>query len=230
MQLRRIFVLGGVTAAVVFVPASAALAAKVSVRVESKSKTLLSRTVQTPNGSITKGGAPRGLCPGSSAAGALNVAARGNWNGTFESSFNDYELTTILGEKWTFSSPNYWGVWVNNKYASTGICEIKLKPKDQLLFAVDPAKHPEHPLGLTGPKKAKVGKPFNVKVVWYSDKGKAKPLRGVQITGATPKNSVILTSKQGIAKITPRKAGKLKLLATTKGYIRSALTSVSVSS
>jgi len=45
-----------------------------------------------------------------------------------------------------------------------------------------------------------------------------------------PASSGFLTSKQGIAKITPRKAGKLKLQATTKGYIRSALTSVSVSS
>jgi hypothetical protein len=229
MQIRRSPVLCGVFAAAVLAPASTALAVKVSVRVEGKSKTLLSSTtVQTANGSITEGGAPRGLCPASSAAGALNVATHGNWSGPFKSSFNDYELFTVLGERWSFSSPNFWGIWINNKLASTGMCEIKLRPRDQLLFAVDPVKHPAHPLGLTGPKKAKVGKSFNVKVVWYSDKGKSKALGGVRILGATPKNSVVQTSKRGVAKITPKKAGKLKLQATDNGYIRTELT-VSVS-
>jgi hypothetical protein len=227
MQIRRIFVLCGVTVALVLASAAAALAAgtKVTVRVEGKSKTLLSKTTaQTHGGSITKGGAPTGKCPATSAAGALADATHGNWAGTFKSSFNDYELTSILGESWPFSATSkyYWSIWVNSRYATTGMCEINLHRGDHVLFAVDSVAHHEHPLGLTAPRTAKVGHSFKIKVVWLSDSGKAKPLRGVRLMGS-------VTNRDGQATITPTKRGKLRLKASKKGYIRSIAAWVRVS-
>ncbi|HEY2259816.1 MAG TPA: DUF4430 domain-containing protein [Solirubrobacteraceae bacterium] len=211
------------TAALVLISAAGALAAKVNVRIEGKTRTLLSKAnVPTRGGFLTRGGAPAGACPATSAAGALNVATKGRWGATFKSSLNDYELTSVLGERWTFTSPNYWAIWVNGKFASVGMCEIKLKRNDHLLFAVDPLKHPEHPLRLTAPSRARAGRAFTVTVNWLADNGKGKPLSGVRIMGAT-------TNKRGRATITATKRGRLRLKASKTGYIRSAVAPVSVS-
>jgi hypothetical protein len=206
--------------------ALAAGATTVSVRIEGQSRTLLAPTnVQTHAGSITKGGAPAGACPATTAAGALDVASKSNWNGKFYTSFNDYLISSILGD-----TPNtkvgYWGVWVDNRYATVGVCEIKLKRGDTVLFAVDSVKHHEHPLGLSGPAKATTGHALQLKVVSYSDAGQAKPIAGAHLTGA---GSNVVTNRQGVATITSQRAGKLKLTASDSGYIRSAALTVNVS-
>ena len=119
--------------------------------------------------------------PSTSAAGALDAATKGDWGGTYSSSLGELALTSIKGENWPFSQVRYyWAIWVNNRYAEKGMCQIKLRRGDQVLFAADSEKHPEHPLGLSAPAKAKRGRSFQVKVVWYSDSGKAKGLKGVQ--------------------------------------------------
>jgi Domain of unknown function (DUF4430) len=230
MHHRRFLALTGATLAFVLAPSAAALAAnstKVTVRVEGNTRTLLAPTiVQTHTGSITQGGAPAGACPAASAAGALDVATHHGWSGTFFSSFNDYEIKTILGDTEN-GKKSYWGIWVNNAYATTGACEIKLKPGDQLLFAVDSVAHHEHPLGLTAAPQAKAGRSFKVKVVSYSDAGVAKPLAGVQVSGAGVKG---VTNRNGILTISEPHAGTVVLRAHRTGYIRAAPVSVRVSS
>lgn len=227
MHFSRTYALWGtlaVLAAAIWLPASAVAAGtSVSVRVEGVKRTLVSsKTVRTHGGSITKDGAAPGTCPSTSAAGALDVATKGNWGGVFSSSLNELELTSIKGEAWPFTQVKYyWAIWVNNRFAEVGMCQIKLRRGDRVLFAADSEKHAEHPLGLSAPAKAKVGKSFKVKVVWYSDSGKAKALKGVRIAGAT-------TDSGGVARITPTKAGKLHLKAGSKGYIRSAAVTVKV--
>jgi Domain of unknown function (DUF4430) len=229
MHHRRFLALTGATLAFVVAPSAAALAAnstKVAVRVEGNTRTLLAPTiVQTHTGSITQGGAPAGACPAASAAGALDVATHHGWSGTFFSSFNDYEIKTILGDTEN-GKKSYWGIWVNNAYATTGACEIKLKPGDQLLFAVDSVAHHEHPLGLTAAAKAKAGRSFKVKVVSYSDAGVAKPLAGVQVSGAGVKG---VTNRNGILTVSEPHAGTIVLRAHRNGYIRAAPVSVRVS-
>jgi hypothetical protein len=229
MHHRRFLALTGATLAFVVAPSAAALAAnstKVAVRVEGNTRTLLAPTiVETHTGSITQGGAPAGACPAASAAGALDVATHHGWSGTFFSSFNDYEIKTILGDTEN-GKKSYWGIWVNNAYATTGACEIKLKPGDQLLFAVDSVAHHEHPLGLTAAAKAKAGRSFKVKVVSYSDAGVAKPLAGVQVSGAGVKG---VTNRNGILTVSEPHAGTIVLRAHRNGYIRAAPVSVRVS-
>jgi len=226
MHIRSLFALCGASIALSLTLAANAFAAgtQVSVRIEGKSHTLLPNTVvSTHAGSITKGGAPAGTCPATSAAGALDVATHGRWNGSYSTKYAQLSLTSILGETWTFSQKSYyWGIWVNNRYASTGMCQITLHRGDQILFAVDSATRHEHPLGLTAPRRANTRHTFRVRVVSYSDAGVAKPLAGVRIDGA-------VTNRSGTATITDKRTGKLTLTASRTGYIRSAPATVRVS-
>jgi hypothetical protein len=225
MKSRSILALGGASLALAVAPGIAQAGQKVSVRIEGATHTLqAARTVTTPSGSITKFGAPAGTCPGASAAGALNTATNGRWKAKFYSSFSDYLISSILGEAPSVKT-GYWGIWVNNRYSTKGACEIKLKPADQLLFAVDSVKKHEHPLGIIAPATATAGKPFTLKVVSYSDKGNATPLAGAHLRGG---GLNLVSGKRGTVPVTAGAATKLTYTATDPGYIRSAATTVKV--
>jgi hypothetical protein len=220
MKRSSILALGGASLALAVAPA-AALAAKVSVRIEGASKTLqAAKTIQTPSGSITKFGAPAGACPAASALGALNTATHGRWKGKYYSSFSDYLITSILDET------GNWGIWVDNKYSTKGACEIKPHPGEQLLFAVDSLKKHEHPLGIIAPAKAKAGKVFKLKIVSYSNEGQATPLAGAVLHGGGGPDT--LSDKQGFVPVADGAAAKLTFTATDEGFIRSAATTVEV--
>ena len=209
-------------------PALAGAQTKVSWRVEGASKTLLApKTVAVPaGGSITKGGAPAGACPANTAAGAFNSATGGNWSGTYSSGLG-IEVTKILGETGIYSKGSYWEFFVDNHAASVGICSQKVKSGDQLLFANVPAKGAaEFPIVISAPAKATAGTSFQVKASYYPTKSKAaKPLAGVTITGVKGR----VTNAKGVATVTANKAGKLSLVGSKSGEIRSAAATVVVS-
>ncbi len=218
---------GARSAAAVTTPAarSAAAPVSVSVRIEGSSATLLAtRAVTAPAGSITKGGAPAGACPGDSAAGALEAATHGDWGGSWYSSFHDYLINSVLGD-----APNaktgYWGIWVDDAFATKGACDIALKPGEQLLFAVDSLKHHEHPLGISGPADATAGRPFTVSIVAYSDAGRAAALKRTRVSFGGLKS---VTSARGTVSLTAEHTGPLELTVSAAGYIRSATLTVKV--
>ncbi len=229
--MKRVGILAaaGVPVAVVAALAAPAFAAptKVSFRVEGATKTLLpAKTVAVPgSGSITKGGTPKGSCPANSAAGAFNVATGGNWGGTYSSGLG-VEVTKILGESGIYSKGHYWEFFVNNHAASVGICDQKASSGDQLLFANVPAKGaPEFPIVISAPAKATAGTSFQVKASYYPTKSKtAKPLAGVSFSGVKG-----TTNARGVATVTASQAGKLSLVGSKSGEIRSAATTVTVS-
>jgi hypothetical protein len=213
------------TACVALIP-TAASATTVSVRSEGASKTLLptTSTVVPASGSVTKGGAPAGACPAASAAGALDVATKGNWVGKYFAGTGIF-VNAILGESYASSKSSFWGFWVNYKFSQLGICATTLHPGDRVLFAPHPDTGKAFPLALTVSGKKKVGKTIKVKVVWYSDAGVAKPLAGAHVSyGAASKT----TNSKGIVKIKIKKTGTLKLGATDTGYIRAAVVKVHV--
>jgi hypothetical protein len=118
----------------------AALAAgfgpSVSVQVKSTTKTLLGpTTVHGEQGWITKGGTPKGKCSGASAAGALDAATHGKWTGKYYSSVPGIFVTSILGVK-PAGKNEFWGVFLNGKSSSKGICDIKLHAGQKLLFKI----------------------------------------------------------------------------------------------
>jgi hypothetical protein len=200
-------------------------ATSVSVRVEGAAKNLLAATSVTPptSGSITKGGAPAGACRESTAAGALDVATHHNWGGKF-GSFG-IEVDTILGTTLNDKTA-YWGFFVNDRFASKGVCGTPLKPGEQLLFAQISLKSKATPLPLVlkAPASATVGKPFAVKAFVFEGKGnKTKPVAGVHFAGISGS-----TNAQGVATLTPSRAGKLSLVGSATGVIRSAAATVDV--
>jgi hypothetical protein len=224
MHLRRSLAVGGTLATLSISPAMlsispagavvAAPAPRVTVRVEGMTRTLLPTTVtQTHAGWITRFGAPSGKCPATSAAGALDSSTKHDWSGKWEASFNDYEVMSILGESHTFSSHHYWSLWIDNAYSNAGFCGSKLRSGEHLLFAVEPDTSYWYPLGVRAPRRARVGHPVTVKVVWFNVNGVAKPLLGAHVDGR-------VTNSHGIVRVVPTKKGTLVLRATHAGYIR----------
>jgi hypothetical protein len=197
----------------------------VTVRVEGKTRSLLqAKSIHTHGGFITRNGAPSGACSANSGAGALDVATKHRWTGSWSTSFNDFLISKILGDTET-SSKFYWGIWINNRYATSGACGLKLHRGDKLLFAVDSVAHHEHPLAIRAPKQAVVGGSFNVKVVSYSDKGKSQPAAHVSLAGA---GQGVVTNSHGVAHVVAGQAGTLKLGASATGFVRAAQVRVHV--
>lgn len=228
MSITRRITLTGVSLALVAGAPAAALAAgtTVSVRVEGINRTLLpTKVVHTHPGSITKGGAPAGTCPATTAAGALNVATAGHWSGTYGT--YGLSVTQIFGEAHVFkASAPFWSIWVDNKFAPAGICGLTLHRGEQLLFAAVPARGTVYPLVLTGPRRATTGHRFTLKLTYFKGQGRARPVAGATVRGAGLARA--RTSAAGTVSVTPTRAGKLTYRAAKTGYIRSAAATVRV--
>ena len=114
--------------------AARAVGPTVTVEVKSLTKTLLRPTAaRGRTGWITKGGTPRGKCSARTAAGALDTATHGRWNGKYYSGVGIF-VTSILGMK--PSGTNYWALYLNGKYSNLGICDINLHAGERLLFKI----------------------------------------------------------------------------------------------
>jgi hypothetical protein len=223
MKHRQFAALGGVAAILALAITAPALGAgaSVTVRVEGLKHTLLPATVaHAESGSVTRAGATPGACPGKDAIGYFDSATHHKWGGSFSSGLG-VEVTTVLGETHKYSAKGfYWGLWVNGKFASAGLCSLKLKPGDQLLLAPAPGSVTTFPILLSAPATAKVGQPFVVKASYFKTaKGKAKALAGVKVT-----DGVKTTDTHGATTVTASKPGKLTIVATEKGFIRAEAT------
>jgi uncharacterized protein DUF4430 len=130
---------GSVAVPAAFGSGSWAAAAKaagptVTVQVKTRTKTLLHATpVRGRTGWITTGGTPSGKCSARSAAGALDAATHGKWAGKYYSGIGIF-ITSILGVK--PSGKDYWGVYVNGRFSSLGVCDIKLHSGERLTFQI----------------------------------------------------------------------------------------------
>lgn len=76
-----------------------------------------------------------------------------------------------------------WYLKVNHKNPNLGGEAVKVKPGDEVLWALEPYPYPEE-LVLNAPLSAQPGVPFEVTVLSYDDKGKKKPAVGATVTGA----------------------------------------------
>ncbi|HEY6398386.1 MAG TPA: DUF4430 domain-containing protein, partial [Solirubrobacteraceae bacterium] len=226
MHRQHLVGLSGAILALVSFPSAVAVAASgsgtmVSVRVEGKMRTLLgAKNVTTQSGWITKGGAPTGACSASSAAGALDLATRHRWSGTFSTQFQNYFITKVLGESET-SKKSFWAIFVNNVSATVGICGIQLHSRDKLLFAaVSPtSKRPvSYPTAIHGPSTVTVGNSFRIQVVYFDAAGKARPLAHARVSGS---GVSLVTNAHGSASIKATKSGTLSLRTSPPGYVRS---------
>ncbi len=228
MLKSRRLLLGSAIAALLLVPADAlaggATGTTVTVRVEGAKRTLLApRVVHTHAGSITKGGAPAGSCPASSAAGALDRATHGDWQGKVFSGTPGIFVTSIFGEKPTGNY--YWTIFTDGRTAQQGICALRLHRGEQLLFAVTNGSR--FPIVLSGPARVSTGRPFTLTAVYYRPTTKHRmgirtPLAGASVGGGT-------TNRHGLVTLTAQHSGRLTFTASRKGYIRSAPVTVAAS-
>ena len=219
--------------------AAAAPASALTVRVEGKTKTLLKpTTVHLHSGWITKDGVKKGLCSARSAVGALDTATHHRWSGKFYSSFSDYLVEGILGERYGTKATSFWGFFVNGVFSQSGVCAYKPHARDQILFAVvSTTDTQDYTLVIArAPRSATAGHAFTVKVDYINAMGKKIPLRGARVSGSD--FAPMTTGANGTATITPIKAGTLTLGAshaprhqgaTRFGYVRAAKVIVHVS-
>jgi hypothetical protein len=216
MVVKKILARSGAVVALVLALSAVASAkpAPVTIRIEGRAHTLVPRTAVFAHGGVVRKGAHS--CAAASGAGALNGVTHGHWSGQWFSGLG-FEVYTILGETDKFTSTkSFWELFVNNVAATSGMCSVKLHPGEHLLFAAVPASGIEYPLGLTVPSHPVAGRSFNVRVVFYNARGKAKPLAGARVNG-------VLTNAHGVAKIGAAHTGRLVLKATHAGYIRYAV-------
>jgi hypothetical protein len=226
MQRRRLAALIAAVAASALAHGATALAgtpAKVSVRVEGASSTLLPLTSVTTTTTATP---PPGNCSGTSAAGALQLATEGNWD-------HEAYIRTILGEthEWTTGDPRYWAFWINDKYAEAGACTLELAEGDRVLFLVDKVTAPNYtptvfPLELSGaPAEITQGESATVTVDKYSTAGVGSAASGVAIKGG---EATVTTNSSGQAKVKFNSLGVAHIRGTKSGFAPTASVAVCV--
>jgi len=198
--------------------------AEVTVRVLGAAPTfptLLALTqVTTTTAPVVKDG---GSCSGTSAAGALELATKGSWEGKWNSGFGDYEVLSIEGQGYPFEAESkknyYWSFWLDGKEANTGVCGARLVTGDQVLFfpgcfgSECPA--PPNVLGVEAPTTGEVGSPVTVTVVSHPNAGgEPTPAAGAAVSSEGASGQ---TDASGRATLTFSHAGTYTLHVTAAG-------------
>ncbi|HVR05887.1 MAG TPA: hypothetical protein VMS02_07575 [Solirubrobacteraceae bacterium] len=206
-------------------PALAGSPATVTVRVLGPAPTYEALTpitqVTTTTTPVVKDG---GSCPGTTAVGALELATHGDWEGKWDSEFNDYEVLGIDGRSYPFEGPPpYWSFWLNNAESTKGVCEAELESGNQVLFVPEslpegcfevPKKACTAPslLSLAAPATADVGQSATVTVQSYPyGSTSSTAAAGVTVQGG---GASATTNAQGQAQLTFPTAGTYTLRAT----------------
>ena len=223
--LRRSALLALVALSTTAVPAVAAPGPTVTIRIEGENATLLGRTQVTTSTDPVPGG---DHCPGTSVAGAIEVATGGNWDRLAFTS-------TILGETHSFANSDYWAEWLNGKYGG-GICSDMLAPGDDIVMLVDFSPPPSYaptvfPVTLQDvPTIVTRGAPFTVKVVenvtdGTPGTGTPTPVAGATVSGG---GASATSGPDGAATLSMPSTGTFGLRAMKSSRARSETESVCV--
>jgi len=217
----------GLAAVILAFAATPALAAPspVTVRVEGASDTLIPRTaLTTTTATVNKDGVAGHDCAGTSAAGALEQASGGNWTGTWSAGLG-YSVNAVKGEAHAFGSGQFWGFFVNDALAASGICGVELQTGDSVLLApISETATSFGVLGVSGvPATATLGQPIAVKVTRttsdFTGTVTHDAVAGATVTGG---GASAVTGADGSAQLVLGTRGPTTLRATDSGDIRSA--------
>ena len=199
-------------------PSALAAPATVNLRVEGASDTTFEGKVRTDGHAIeqdkngpqpcdgTNGGA--NPTPGPTVTSALDDAVA--WDGTFNPSFSDFIVNRIGPDGAT--SDKFWGTALNGTPTELGGCQVQVKTGDDVLWAYDMFSAKQF-LELSGPRTARLDRPFKVKVTDVKNGG--KPVKGASVSG------VATTNAKGVATVVGLKRGLTLLKAERRGAIRS---------
>lgn len=203
-------------------PGLAAAGPSVWIQVEGENQTLLPRTRVTTSTDPV----PVNNCSGTSVAGAIEVATKGNWD-------RQQFASTILGETHNFTHQDYWAEWLNYRYGN-GICNDQLSQNDEIVMLVDVSDSnfapTVFPMTLRGvPSSAGVGESFTVTVTDYRSDGTPGQGTPTPVAGATVSGGGVsaTTGTDGRAQLSLPAAGDQAVRAT-KGRERSAAAAVCV--
>lgn len=112
-----------------------------------------------------------------------------------------------------------WYLKINHKSLAVGGDVAKIKPGDEVLWALAKTEAPDYKypeeLVLSAPNSVKAGATFTVQVWAYDEKGKRTPAEDVKVTGAAEP-----TGADGRTEVTLKKPAKL--IARSAGEIPSA--------
>jgi hypothetical protein len=145
-------------------------------------------------------------CAGTSAAGALELASKGSWDGEWSSGFG-YGVETIEGVDYPFGNQDRWAFWLNDQPvpSGTGVCGAELSSGDSLLFFGECISKeanvcpvlPPSVLAIEAPATVEVKQPVTVTVMAYpAAGGTPAPAKGVTVVGGGD-TSAPPTNEQG---------------------------------
>jgi hypothetical protein len=220
---RRIIgsVVGALAAASLLAPvAHAGSPAKVSVRAEAPGRTLVDATIRTTRTAVVKDGNAAHRCTGTSAAGALEQATAGSWDGSWFDGLG-YAVDSIDSVRAPADFSAYWALWVNGRSSMTGLCDTELKAGDDVLEFLctstpDFSSCTNLPLDLQAirPRGGKV----DVKVTLLKGDGTSTPVKGATVQGG---EKAVRTAADGSATV-KLLDGQSTLRATHAGDVPSA--------
>lgn len=196
---------------------AAAAPATVQLRVEGAKATIFEGKVKTDGHAIEQDKNGPQPCDGTNgganpAAGPTITSALDDaiaWDGNWTASLTDFLVSRIGTDKST--DTKFWGTALNGAPAQAGGCQVQVKTGDEVLWAYDMFSAKQL-LRLTGPKTAKIGKPFKVKVVDTLNGGKV--VKGADVAG-------VKTNAKGVASLEYSDKGVLEIKAEAKNAVRS---------
>ncbi|KAG7089176.1 hypothetical protein E1B28_010879 [Marasmius oreades] len=204
----------------------------VKLRVEGASKTIFEGCVPTFGHSITTASGGKHRCdgtnndvnpkPGPTCGTALNDASkihRFDFDGTFDTQFDDYFITSIGGDSQTASQ--FWGLIFNYRLATTGACQTQVSKGDEVLWAFDAFNvNIMHFLKLEAPSIVKAGSTVSLTV---TDGKNGVPVQGATVTRSDGSTGTVVgtSNENGTVPIHFPDSGVFSFKASKDDSIRS---------
>ena len=212
------------------VPASAASAASVTVRIEGGASTLLpTTTVNTAPGTFNVAGG--GPCSSTSMGGALQLATGGRWGGSVDPNLGQ-TVETVLGITHPFGAAfdgTFWSLYLNDVQLQTNACAAELQTGDEVLVyeacgGATTGCIVGEPLDLKAPAVVRSGVPFNASVAQLDTTFPAPtaktPSAGATVSGG---GTSATTDATGAATLTLTGHGPVTLTATNGNRVRESV-------
>ncbi|KAF8910412.1 hypothetical protein CPB84DRAFT_1763592 [Gymnopilus junonius] len=164
----------------------------IDLRIEGAEKTIFEGIVVTRGHNVTTPSGGDHHCdgtnnnenpaPGPTCTSALADAAKLHhfaFDGTFQTEFDDFFITSIGGD--TQTTTEFWGLLLNFQFTPVGGCQQEVQAADHVLWAFN-AFNAVHFLKLTGPREAQVNEPV---VLTVTDGSTGSPVAGADVNGET---------------------------------------------
>ncbi|KAJ7768264.1 hypothetical protein B0H16DRAFT_1882173 [Mycena metata] len=208
----------------------------VNLRIEGANSTIFEAPILTRGHNITTASGGTHHCdgtnlnanavPGATCTSALDDAAKlakFNYDGTFDTEFDDFFITKIASSAET--STQFWGLLLDYQFTPVGGCQQEVKTGQSILWAFDAFSKTFFLKLAAVSHTTKVGKPFLVTV---TDGTSGVPISGATVNVFGKGSESVVSDENGVASIVFKHAGVYKLKAERSDSIRSNMVDVIV--